>query len=126
MFVDSHCHINFPELAAELENVLAAMASNGVSHALCVSVTLEAFPEVRAVAERFANVFASAGVHPDTEAGEEPVVALPVSSEPPPPVPSEPPDSPAVVVMLSAVVAVNVVIEPPLVVSAPLVASPDV
>jgi TatD DNase family protein len=75
LFVDSHCHINFPELAAELENVLAAMASNGVSHALCVSVTLEAFPEVRAVAERFANVFASAGVHPDTEAGEEPDVA---------------------------------------------------
>jgi TatD DNase family protein len=74
LFVDSHCHINFPELAADLDHVLAAMAANQVSHALCVSVTLEAFPEVRAVAERFANVFASAGVHPDTEAGEEPDV----------------------------------------------------
>jgi TatD DNase family protein len=75
LFVDSHCHINFPELAADLDNVLAAMAANQVSHALCVSVTLEAFPAVRGVAARFSNVFASAGVHPDTEAGEEPDVA---------------------------------------------------
>jgi TatD DNase family protein len=75
MFVDSHCHINFPDLAADLDNVLAAMAANQVSHALCVSVTLEAYPEVRAVAGRFPNVFASAGVHPDTEDGEEPDVA---------------------------------------------------
>lgn len=75
MFVDSHCHINFPELVTEIDNVLAAMASNDVSHALCVSVTLEAYPEVQALALRFPNVFASAGVHPDTEEGEEPDVA---------------------------------------------------
>lgn len=75
MYVDSHCHINFPELAADLDGVLGAMKANEVSHALCVSVTLEAFPEVLGLAERFSNVFASAGVHPDTEAGEEPDVA---------------------------------------------------
>jgi TatD DNase family protein len=74
MYIDSHCHINFPELVADIDGVLDAMQSNGVSHALCVSVTLEAFPQVLGLAERFPNVFASAGVHPDTEAGEDPDV----------------------------------------------------
>jgi TatD DNase family protein len=74
LYVDSHCHINFPELAADLSSVLGAMQANAVSHALCVSVTLEAFPEVLGLAERFPNVFASAGVHPDTETGEDPDV----------------------------------------------------
>lgn len=79
MFVDSHCHINFPDLIADLDGVLGAMKANQVSHALCVSVTLEAFPEVLGLAERLPNVFASAGVHPDTEAGEDPDVARLVS-----------------------------------------------
>ena len=63
--VDSHCHVDFPELAADLPGVLADMQNHGVSHALCVSVTFDDFPKVRAVAEAHANVFASAGVHPD-------------------------------------------------------------
>ncbi len=74
MFIDSHCHINFPELAADLQTVTGAMAANGVTHALCVSVNIETFPDVLAVAERFSNVFASAGVHPDDQGGEEPDV----------------------------------------------------
>ena len=74
MFIDSHCHINFPELIADIDGVLGAMKASAVSHALCVSVTLEAFPEVLGLAERFSNVFASAGVHPDTEVGEDPDV----------------------------------------------------
>jgi len=72
LFVDSHCHINFPELAADLEGVVAAMRSNAVTHALCVSVNLESLPQVLAISERFANVFASVGVHPDQQGGEEP------------------------------------------------------
>ena len=72
MFVDSHCHINFPELAADLEGVVAAMRSNAVTHALCVSVNLETLPQVLSISERFANVFASVGVHPDHQGGEEP------------------------------------------------------
>ena len=72
MFVDSHCHINFPDLAADLNGVMAAMAANKVTHALCVSVNLETLPQVIGVAERFANVYASAGVHPDDRSGEEP------------------------------------------------------
>ena len=75
MFIDSHCHINFPELAADLSGVIGAMATNSVTHALCVSVNLETFPEVLAIAERFPNIFASAGVHPDDRSGEEPDIA---------------------------------------------------
>jgi TatD DNase family protein len=72
LFIDSHCHINFPELAADLNAVTAAMTANSVTHALCVSVNLETFPEVLAIAERFPHIFASVGVHPDDRSGEEP------------------------------------------------------
>ena len=74
MLVDSHCHINFPDLANDLEGVVARMRTADVTHALCVSVSLEAFPEVLAIAERFPNVYASVGVHPDQHDGEEPSV----------------------------------------------------
>jgi TatD DNase family protein len=65
MLVDSHCHLDFPELAGEIDAVLASMRENGVTHALCVSVTLEDFPQVRALAERHPQLYASVGVHPD-------------------------------------------------------------
>jgi len=65
MLVDSHCHLNFPELAAKVDDALALMRENRVTHALCVSVTLEEFPQVRALAERYPNLYASVGVHPD-------------------------------------------------------------
>ena len=48
------------------------MAAHNVSHALCVSVNLETFPAVLAIAQRFPNIYASAGVHPDDRSGEEP------------------------------------------------------
>lgn len=74
MFIDSHCHLNFPDLAQDLDGVMAAMQANQVTEALCVSVTLEDFPQVLGVAERYAHVVASAGVHPDYENLREPTV----------------------------------------------------
>jgi TatD DNase family protein len=65
MLVDSHCHLDFPELRADLPGVLARMDENGVRHALTISTTLETFPAVREVAHSAANVWCSAGVHPD-------------------------------------------------------------
>ena len=65
MLVDSHCHLNFPELAAKVDDALALMRENRVTHALCVSVTLEEFPQVRALAERYPHLYGSVGVHPD-------------------------------------------------------------
>ncbi len=65
MLVDSHCHLNFPELAGRLDGVMALMRENRVTHALCVSVTLQEFPQVRALAERYPHIYGSVGVHPD-------------------------------------------------------------
>ena len=72
MLVDSHCHLNFPELAGRVDEALARMRENGVTHALCISVTLQEFPQVRALAERYPHIYASVGVHPDY--AEVPVV----------------------------------------------------
>lgn len=74
MFVDSHCHLNFPELVAQMPAIRQAMAHNKVSHALCVSVTLPDFPAVLALAESYDNFYASVGVHPDYEDIEEPTL----------------------------------------------------
>lgn len=75
MLVDSHCHLNFPELVQNMDQVLESMRSNQVGHALCVSVTLDKFPEVLAIAEQYPNIYASVGVHPDYEDITEPTVA---------------------------------------------------
>jgi TatD DNase family protein len=74
MYIDSHCHINFPELAARMPELLAKMAENRVTHALCVSVDLPDFPQVLALAEQYPHIFASVGVHPDYEDTPEPSV----------------------------------------------------
>ena len=74
MYIDSHCHINFPELAARMPEILAKMAENQVTHALCVSVDLPDFPGVLALAEQYPHIYASVGVHPDYEDTPEPTV----------------------------------------------------
>ena len=65
MLVDSHCHLDFPELNGDLAGVLSRMSDNGVTHALTISTTLETVPAVRRVAHAHPNVWCSAGVHPD-------------------------------------------------------------
>lgn len=74
MLVDSHCHLNFPELAENLPTIRQSMQDNGVGHALCISVTLPDFPQVLALAENHQNFYASVGVHPDYENIDEPTV----------------------------------------------------
>ena len=75
MFIDSHCHIDFPELADNIDGVLGKMRENQVDRCLCISVNLEDFPRVLKLAEAHDNVFATVGVHPDYEDIEEPDVA---------------------------------------------------
>jgi TatD DNase family protein len=74
MYIDSHCHINFPELVERLPGVLDKMRDNRVSHALCVSVNLPDFPQVLELAHRYPHIYASVGVHPDYEDTPEPSV----------------------------------------------------
>jgi TatD DNase family protein len=65
LLVDSHCHLDFPELRSDLDGVMARMRDSGVTHALTISTTLETFPDVREVAGAAPNLWCSAGVHPD-------------------------------------------------------------
>lgn len=74
MFVDSHCHLDFPELAPELTQVLEAMRENAVTHALCIAVDTPDWPRVFDLAARHANLFASVGVHPDYPDTADPTV----------------------------------------------------
>ncbi len=75
MFVDSHCHLSFPELAAQVPAIREAMAAAQVDRALCICTTLEEFPVVHALATTYPNFWASVGVHPDNEGVTEPTVA---------------------------------------------------
>ena len=67
MFVDSHCHLDFPDLALNIDRVLATMRSNDVAYGLCIGVNLRDFPKVLAVAEAHDNLYATVGIHPDYE-----------------------------------------------------------
>jgi TatD DNase family protein len=71
MLVDSHCHLDFPELAENLPLLVRNMSEAGVGAALCAGVTLERFPDVIRIARQYPNIFAAVGVHPDTEDGQE-------------------------------------------------------
>lgn len=74
MFVDSHCHLNFPDLAADLPNILERMVQNQVSHALVVSVDMPEWPGLMKLVDAHPNLYASVGVHPDYEDTVEPSV----------------------------------------------------
>ncbi|SEK26226.1 TatD DNase family protein [Roseateles sp. YR242] len=74
MFIDSHCHLNFPELKAQLPQLLDAMAQARVSQAVCISTMVEEFPQVKALADAHPQLFATVGVHPDTEEMQEPTL----------------------------------------------------
>jgi len=74
MFTDSHCHLDFPELAQDLPQLLDAMRDARVTHALCISVDMKDWQRVHALAVAHANLYATAGTHPDHEDTEEPTV----------------------------------------------------
>ncbi|EHR71461.1 hydrolase, TatD family [Burkholderiales bacterium JOSHI_001] len=72
MFVDSHCHLSFPELYERVDGIRADMAAARVRAALVICTTLEEFDRVQGLAAAHANFWASAGVHPDNEGVAEP------------------------------------------------------
>jgi len=68
MLIDSHCHLDrldLDKLGGDLDSILASAEEQGVSHMLCVSITLEDFPRVLQLAQRYSQVYASVGVHPN-------------------------------------------------------------
>jgi len=75
MFVDSHCHLNFPQLQPQLPTILDAMQTNQVEHALVVAVNLPDWQELLQLVERYPQLSASVGVHPGYRDTPEPTVA---------------------------------------------------
>jgi TatD DNase family protein len=64
MLVDSHCHLDFPDFASELDAVVARAGNAGLSRLVTISTRVRRFAGVLAIAERFPNVFCSVGTHP--------------------------------------------------------------
>ena len=72
MLVDSHCHLDFPEFAPELDAVVSRAASAGVGTCVSIGTKLPGFARIREIAEEFSSVFCSVGIHPH-EAEKEPL-----------------------------------------------------
>src|SRR6202167_1318916 len=64
MLIDSHCHLDFPDFAAELDAVVARARAAGIERMVTISTRVARQPELLAIAERFPNVFCSVGTHP--------------------------------------------------------------
>lgn len=64
MLVDSHCHLDFPEFAPELDAVVARARAAGIGRMVTISTRVKQLPQVLAIAERFPDVFCSVGTHP--------------------------------------------------------------
>ncbi|RTL20609.1 MAG: TatD family deoxyribonuclease [Burkholderiales bacterium] len=75
MFIDSHCHLSFPELKQRLPDILAEMRAAQVVQAICICTQMEEFEAVHALALEHPQLWATVGVHPDTEGLREPDVA---------------------------------------------------
>ena len=70
MLVDSHCHLDFPDFADDLDGVMARAAAEGVSAMLTIGTRVDSFDRVLAVAERYDHVWCTVGVHPHDSAAE--------------------------------------------------------
>ena len=69
--IDSHCHLNMEGLADRLPQVFANMAQNQVAQALAISVSRDSFVQVLAIAEAHPHIYATVGIHPDSETAAE-------------------------------------------------------
>jgi TatD DNase family protein len=75
MLVDSHCHLDFPDFAAELGDVVGRARDAGIGHMLTISTRVRKFPDILAVAERLPNVTCSVGTHPHSASEERGIAA---------------------------------------------------
>ncbi|HUH48524.1 MAG TPA: TatD family hydrolase [Mycoplana sp.] len=64
MLIDTHCHLDFPDFAAELDEIVARAHAAGVGQMITISTRVKKFPDILAIAERYPTVFCSVGTHP--------------------------------------------------------------
>jgi TatD DNase family protein len=64
MLIDSHCHLNFPEFASDLDDVIAHAKENGIGLMLTVNTKLEQAKDLQAIADQYPEIYCSVGVHP--------------------------------------------------------------
>jgi TatD DNase family protein len=64
MLVDSHCHLDFPDFADDLDGIVARAEAVGLGRLLTISTRVKRLPALLALTERFANVYCSVGTHP--------------------------------------------------------------
>ncbi len=69
--IDSHCHLNFPELISRIPEVLENAAANDIQRMLCIATSWENQAEVLGLAEQHSEILAAVGIHPTTEGGHE-------------------------------------------------------
>jgi TatD DNase family protein len=74
VFVDSHCHLSFPELHGRIDEIRRDMAAAQVDRALVICTTIEEFDRVHALAAAHGNFWCTVGVHPDNEGVHEPSI----------------------------------------------------
>jgi TatD DNase family protein len=75
MLVDSHCHLDFPDFAAELDAVIARARAAGIGRIVTISTRVKKHAQVLAIAEKFPDVFCSLGTHPHNAQDETDIVA---------------------------------------------------
>lgn len=73
MLIDSHCHLDFPDFAGELDAVMTRAAEEGVGAMLTISTHVRRFDRLAAIADRYSNVACSIGTHPHYAAEERDV-----------------------------------------------------
>ena len=64
MLVDSHCHLDFPDFAPDLDSIVARAAEAGIGRMVTISTRVRRLNELLAIAERYDNVYCSVGTHP--------------------------------------------------------------
>ncbi|MGJ5067119.1 TatD family hydrolase [Bradyrhizobium oligotrophicum] len=75
MLVDSHCHLDFPDFAEDLDGIVTRAAAAGVGRMVTISTRVRRLPELLAIAERFDNVYCSVGTHPHNADEEDGIPA---------------------------------------------------
>ena len=70
MFVDSHCHLDYPEFVDDMDGVIARADKAGVKHMLSICTHITRFDQVLNIARRYDNVFCTVGIHPHNAENE--------------------------------------------------------